>query len=61
MIAGYALKWVGLLAIIIGLMLLAASFASPGPGAYAAVAGIVFLLGGGFCRYVSKQTVRTTK
>lgn len=53
MLGGYALKWLGLVIIIVGFFMLVG-------GAALGWSGFIALFVGGFCRYVSKQSTRTT-
>jgi membrane protein implicated in regulation of membrane protease activity len=58
MLGGYALKWLGLVIIIVGFFMLVGGLF--GGGAALGWSGFIALFVGGFCRYVSKQSTRTT-
>jgi drug/metabolite transporter (DMT)-like permease len=57
MLRGYAMGWFGLILGLAGVILIIASFDN---GFLFFALGIVLLVGGGYCRYVSAHTVRTT-
>jgi membrane-bound ClpP family serine protease len=59
MIGGYALKWVGLILILAGILMAIGGFGSDN-GALK-VLGLICMIGGGFARYVSRQTTRAAK
>jgi hypothetical protein len=59
MLGGYALKWVGLFVILAGVLVMLAGMTAGGSGV--TWLGVALMLGGGFLRYVSRQTVRTVK
>jgi drug/metabolite transporter (DMT)-like permease len=57
MAGGYVLKWLGLIVALIGVLMIIASFGNG--DTTTRVLGFICAFGGGFMRYVSRQTVRT--